>query len=897
MVGTTDNPSTPPPAGAIATPTADVVAAPPSDAEVSPKRKVSLSVDITHQPSPKRQRLDMTPPPRPTSTDAFVRPAPPRCASLPPNNKTDINFPPPSAPLSLVVSSTSDKDILPSTDTTVSMPPPQPTYLPVQPQRGEVLQFSATDLPMDDEGMARWLANKVRDSATTQHNLDISAGGEHSPDAGGVESDPETRAERERVRAENRERKKKWREENSDRNKDNDLRGRVSRRANKLFGAENSDKKREWMENEFNRRKMKREFKTQLKKNETPGSSCWNANDDFTDNPSIVMAGVLTSQEGAVENFRNWLENGDVDWEIWTAACQKIWGDPTLRARLEGWLPPIDIGSGAGGQGERGDGKNAVDGLASKFDAAFDAIIGRPPKPSMMPPPIPQAAETPDIDTMENIPNEVENMETEATVPAPVDPAEAEGHPESLDQLTEEALQEMIASGEMSMEDIAALEAALRDETYEEEAQMLGSEIDAEAAVEQTDSAMPDLHADHADISDLHLQLDMMSPSTRDTFLATIMGQTDGAGAIDEMKLDDTAAVESAEQPDANEEAAAADGAGDDGSVLDLLASAGINLDDLSEEQLQKFINAVSGEGDIDEVLTGIQAQQEAAHTVVDPDQSTAALPSQSAQDINTDENMELNALDEEAGNSGDDFDDSDEIDLTPDIMRIILEQSNYTSLLGGKSLDDMAGDAHTLQPKPSVPVAAPQPAPTRTPARQTYPMIQQQRQQQQQQLEQQRQQQQQYQSSYSISSYGGNYTYSYERRPEVQILPPGYSAYQRPPMPAPQRQQPRFTEQEMLKLLSPLQWLPTPATIPTMPATDGGKKTGWTGTPLTSFLEFRLPIPEFIKCAYKPVDPEREKYRKSFGFPPPATEVLKELLEKQKKEKEMLEQEMKVEA
>ncbi|KAK6347302.1 hypothetical protein TWF696_007374 [Orbilia brochopaga] len=874
MTGGTDNhESLPPPTGAIvAPPPAEVVvAAAVTDDDVSRKRKVSPAADDAQQSPQKRQRVDMTPPPRPTSTDSYSRAPHPRFASLPPTDTPSIILPPPMP----AVQTQPKQDLIPSPDAfltleqpAMSSPQPQNPYSE-QPPRDN-MQFSATDLPPDDENIAGWLARQVRDSATTQHNLGISSGNAgHSPDAGGVESDPETRAERERVRAENRERKKKWREENSDRNKDNDLRGRVSRRANKLFGAENSDKKRLWMESEFNRRKTKREFKTQLKKNETPGSSCWNANDDFTDNPSQVMAGVLTNQEGAAENFRNWLENGDVDYETWRTACQEIWGNPGLRECLEVHLPPMGAGSNAGGQGAKGDGKDADDGLTSKFDAAFDAIIGRPPRKSTtMPPPlIPQAAnEAAEMGTAETTPNEVENLGIEAALPQVDAAAEADAGAESLDQLTEEDLQQMIEAGGLSMEEIAALEAALKDENFgQEDPQMVEARLGTEAAAEATDIAMQDPHADHADISDLQLQLDMMSPSTRDAFLTTFIGQSD---AVDEMRLDDAAAVEpAAEQPDATDEAAAADGTGEDASVLDLLASAGINLDDLSEEQLQKFINAVSGDGDIDEVLASIQTEQGTSQTATDPGESTAALP-QPTQDTLADDNMELNNLDEDAGNSGEDFDDSDEIDLTPDIMRIILEQSNYSSLLGGKSLDslttDMAGDAHTIQPKPSVPAPPPQPSPARTPARQTYPMIQQQRQQQQQ-LQQQQQQQQQQQYSYPSRPYSGNYTYAYDRRPEVQILPPGYSAHQRPPVPS---QQPRYPD--LTHLIKP----------PVYKAAQQGDGATVPRNLLAKFLEFKLPIPKFLSRGVPPVDAakreEEARNVRAYGFPPMASELLK---------------------
>lgn len=63
---------------------------------------------------------------------------------------------------------------------------------------------------------------------------------------------------KEKIRQGNRERKKKWREENAERNKDNDLRARVTKRANVLFRDGSESKKKEWIENEFNTRRLKR---------------------------------------------------------------------------------------------------------------------------------------------------------------------------------------------------------------------------------------------------------------------------------------------------------------------------------------------------------------------------------------------------------------------------------------------------------------------------------------------------------------------------------------------------------------------------------------------------------------------------------------------------------------
>jgi hypothetical protein len=67
-----------------------------------------------------------------------------------------------------------------------------------------------------------------------------------------------TADERERVRIENRERKKRWRGQNMDRNRDNDLRGRVTRRATQIYGAANTPQKMKWIEAEFQSRKLKR---------------------------------------------------------------------------------------------------------------------------------------------------------------------------------------------------------------------------------------------------------------------------------------------------------------------------------------------------------------------------------------------------------------------------------------------------------------------------------------------------------------------------------------------------------------------------------------------------------------------------------------------------------------
>ncbi|OLL21830.1 hypothetical protein NEOLI_004749 [Neolecta irregularis DAH-3] len=64
-----------------------------------------------------------------------------------------------------------------------------------------------------------------------------------------------------RTRIENRQRKKRWREQNEDRNKDNDLRCRVNKRAAKLFGTEDTEVKTRWIDAEFRKRQEKRKSK------------------------------------------------------------------------------------------------------------------------------------------------------------------------------------------------------------------------------------------------------------------------------------------------------------------------------------------------------------------------------------------------------------------------------------------------------------------------------------------------------------------------------------------------------------------------------------------------------------------------------------------------------------
>ncbi|KAJ2392464.1 hypothetical protein GGI05_002661, partial [Coemansia sp. RSA 2603] len=75
----------------------------------------------------------------------------------------------------------------------------------------------------------------------------------------------------EKMRLENRERKKRWREVNGERNKDNDLRCRVNKRANQLYGLQASEAKERWIGEEFERRQQRRREKEGRKRMQSPG--------------------------------------------------------------------------------------------------------------------------------------------------------------------------------------------------------------------------------------------------------------------------------------------------------------------------------------------------------------------------------------------------------------------------------------------------------------------------------------------------------------------------------------------------------------------------------------------------------------------------------------------------
>ncbi|KAI9815977.1 MAG: hypothetical protein M1827_001969 [Pycnora praestabilis] len=144
-------------------------------------------------------------------------------------------------------------------------------------QQATVPDIDLSSAPSDPTELALWVAKQInhfrdeaaRDSMDSEEDEDRRRLLMHPPAMYNrqfdVDDDPVKVAERERVREENRERKKRWRQSNAERNKDNDLRCRINKRAKKLYGIHPTPFKSAWMESEFNKRRTKRETKERIR--------------------------------------------------------------------------------------------------------------------------------------------------------------------------------------------------------------------------------------------------------------------------------------------------------------------------------------------------------------------------------------------------------------------------------------------------------------------------------------------------------------------------------------------------------------------------------------------------------------------------------------------------------
>lgn len=155
---------------------------------------------------------------------------------------------------------------------------------------------------------------------------------------------------KEHIRIENRERKKRWREENAERNRDNDLRLRVLKRASLMFGDNDSAEKRAWAEEEFNRRKVKRLAKQQKEDDKPRENRRPEKNPDLTkplhdvfhilsdlntDSFALVPAvSACTATIASVYAFRNGTDLKTVEPAVLSTMAQLMvsqrmrWGEP-----------------------------------------------------------------------------------------------------------------------------------------------------------------------------------------------------------------------------------------------------------------------------------------------------------------------------------------------------------------------------------------------------------------------------------------------------------------------------------------------------------------------------------------------------------------------------------------
>jgi hypothetical protein len=198
-------------------------------------------------------------------------------------------------------------------------------------------------------------------------------------------------ADREKVREENRNRKKRWRQSNIDRNKDNDLRCRINKRAKNIFGSATSSAKTAWMEAEFNKRKAKRETK---EKNRTEysgfhpnfrsdlGSGMMSSDSnsgllDQTNAAASLLANALlgasnenSSTADVANALKTALENGVLDPQPFTEALKALAANPDIMKAMNSLLQgdsDLDDGMDANEQeGESIQGTESVEGIENQ---------------------------------------------------------------------------------------------------------------------------------------------------------------------------------------------------------------------------------------------------------------------------------------------------------------------------------------------------------------------------------------------------------------------------------------------------------------------------------------------------------------------------------------------------
>ena len=137
-----------------------------------------------------------------------------------------------------------------------------------------VVNFSKA--PEDPIGLTWWLAQqmaRLENSSTTNMDQDCSSIRSRQSRAPRKSHPPSTRTSKslDAIRVDNRQRKAQWRATNAERNRDNDLRSRVNKIANKKFGPNASREKTAYVESEYQKRRTKRETRQRTRAIENGG--------------------------------------------------------------------------------------------------------------------------------------------------------------------------------------------------------------------------------------------------------------------------------------------------------------------------------------------------------------------------------------------------------------------------------------------------------------------------------------------------------------------------------------------------------------------------------------------------------------------------------------------------
>ncbi|KAI9762763.1 MAG: hypothetical protein M4579_000115 [Chaenotheca gracillima] len=245
-----------------------------------------------------------------------------------------------------------------------------------------------SSVPTDPTEVALWVAKQISnfgDGARGSDGLDMTPERQrvlmHPPAIYtrrfDEDDDPTKVAERERVREENRERKKRWRESNAERNKDNDLRCRINKRAKQIYGPSQSAERRAWIESEFNKRRAKRESKESLRSFDdgfpgfgfAPGFSNTlfpapgNGPQGETNAAGLLLANALlgVGSDGVGPNaeaanaLRAALEGGSIDPRPFTEALRAMAANPEIMDGINailGGYPSYEDGDANSGDDE-----------------------------------------------------------------------------------------------------------------------------------------------------------------------------------------------------------------------------------------------------------------------------------------------------------------------------------------------------------------------------------------------------------------------------------------------------------------------------------------------------------------------------------------------------------------